>query len=373
MSGGPYGRGKAPERACMKLADWPEMDRRLWQEALTPADPFEPTGGTRARHSRQSNVKTEKGYGRWLTWLMTNGVLDSAQAPHARITPAHVKAYVGHLEVLGNGGQSILSRLQELGDFARAIAPGHDWSFINRLASKVRARTVPVRDKRAKLATTMELYGLGTDLMDSAQHQSTPRLAALAYRDGLIIALLALRPLRRRNLAGLVLGKTLMQAGGAWMLRIASDDTKTHQPIDMPWPAALTDHLDIYLAVHRPVLSALKSRWACPIGDTLWVSSHGSPMTEMALYDQIRQRAMEGLGKAVNPHLFRDAAATTLAIEDPRHVRLATALLGHRHTATTERYYQQAQALEAHQDFVEAVGRGLPAVRAARRRGRTAQ
>ncbi|MHB2169514.1 tyrosine-type recombinase/integrase [Alsobacter sp. R-9] len=320
MSGGPYGRGKAPERACMKVADWPVTDRRLWQEALTPVDPFEPTGGTRAGHSRASNFKTAKGYGRWLTWLATTGQLGTDAAPHSRITRDRVKAYVEQLEGLGNGGQSILSRLQELGDFARAVAPDHDWSFINRIASKVRARTVPVRDKRAKLATTMELLGLGLDLMESAQHQSTPRLAALAYRDGLIIALLALRPLRRRNLAGLVLGDTLVQVGSTWMLRIAPQDTKTRQPIEIPWPAALAVHLGVYLAVHRPVLSALKSRWAKPIGDALWVSSHGSPMSKSALYDQIRQRTREGLGKDVNLHLFRDAAATTLAVEDPKHV-----------------------------------------------------
>ena len=80
-------------------------------------------------------------------------------------------------------------------------------------------------------------------------------------------------------------------------------------------------------------------------------------MTQMALYDQIRQRTHEGLGKDVNPHLFRDAAATTLAIEDPLHVRLATPLLGHRHPGTTERHYQQAQALEAHREFVGVVGK----------------
>ena len=44
MSGGPYGRGKAPERECMKLEDWPKQDRRYWQEAMTPADPFSDGG-----------------------------------------------------------------------------------------------------------------------------------------------------------------------------------------------------------------------------------------------------------------------------------------------------------------------------------------
>jgi integrase len=57
----------------------------------------------------------------------------------------------------------------------------------------------------------------------------------------------------------------------------------------------------------------------------------------------------------MNPHLFRDAAATTLAIHDPQHVRIAAPLLGHRTFATTERYYQQATAMEAHCDYVRAI------------------
>ena len=49
----------------------------------------------------------------------------------------------------------------------------------------------------------------------------------------------------------------------------------------------------------------------------------------------------------INPHLFRDCAATTIAIEDPPHVRIASQLLGHRTFSTTEKYYNQARGLEA--------------------------
>ena len=70
-------------------------------------------------------------------------------------------------------------------------------------------------------------------------------------------------------------------------------------------------------------------------------------MTGMALYDRIRQHTRDVFGHPVNPHLFRDCAATSLAIDDPAHVRLAASLLGHRRLATTERYYNQAGALEA--------------------------
>jgi integrase len=356
MSGGPYGRGKAPERACMKLENWPEVDRRLWLAALAPADPFEERGGERAGYSTISNAKTVKGYGRWLTWLTVSGHLDEAMAPHARITRPRVESYVQHLRDLGNGGVTILARLQELGEAARVFDPKADWSFINKVASRVRASTVPVRDKRAKLALTDELFALGLSLMAKAADESTPRLAALAYRDGLVIALLALRPMRRRNLAGLALGTTLQRVGGRWLILVPPEETKTGVPIELPWPEVLAPHLEIYLSEHRPRLVAMTHRWTSPVGDALWVSSHGSPMTQMALYDQIRQRTREGLGKD-DPHLFRDAAATLLAIADPVHVRLAAPLLGHRTLSTTEAHYQQAQSLSAHRQFTEVVGR----------------
>ena len=51
MSGGPYGRGKAPERDCLKLALWPTEDRKRWELALEPGDYFDDTKGARANHA----------------------------------------------------------------------------------------------------------------------------------------------------------------------------------------------------------------------------------------------------------------------------------------------------------------------------------
>jgi integrase len=47
--------------------------------------------------------------------------------------------------------------------------------------------------------------------------------------------------------------------------------------------------------------------------------------------------------------------STTLAIADPEHVRVAAPLLGHRTFATTEKYYQQATAMQAHRTYVAVV------------------
>jgi len=66
-----------------------------------------------------------------------------------------------------------------------------------------------------------------------------------------------------------------------------------------------------------------------------------------AIYIRIVARTREGLGRAVNPHLFRDCAATSVAIDDPAHVGIASRLLGHRTGSTTERYYNLAGSVEA--------------------------
>ena len=78
-------------------------------------------------------------------------------------------------------------------------------------------------------------------------------------------------------------------------------------------------------------------------------------MTEMAIYLRVRQHTRDAFGVAINPHLFRHAAATTLAIADPENVRVAAPLLGHRTFTTTERHYQQAKSFEAHRQYIAAI------------------
>ncbi len=81
-------------------------------------------------------------------------------------------------------------------------------------------------------------------------------------------------------------------------------------------------------------------------------------MNEIALYRRITKVTRRLFGEAINPHLFRDAAATSIAIEDPSHVRMAAAILGHSSLATTEAYYNQAKAIEAgrlHQQNIAAL------------------
>jgi integrase len=231
--------------------------------------------------------------------------------------------------------------------------PDRDWSFINRMAPKVRARHRPSRDK-INVRPSNKLVDLGFKLIKSAEALNGFN-AAITYRDGLLTAFLALIPLRRRNLVDLVLGRTLVREGSTWVVAFDEDDTKTHAAFEIGVPDVLHEPLETYLEKHRPTLMVGSGRWSRPVEGALWVSKDGSPMTQMAIYDRIRARTNEEFGVAINPHLFRDAAATTMAIADPAHVRVAAPLLGHRSFSTTERYYRHARAQKAHRAFVQAL------------------
>ena len=103
--------------------------------------------------------------------------------------------------------------------------------------------------------------------------------------------------------------------------------------------------LEGYLAQHRPVLAHRASGAAG--GQALWLSALGRPLHEATLGFHVATLPRAAFGRSVNPHLFRDGAATSLAIEDAVHVRIAAQVLGHGSFATTERHYNLARGQEA--------------------------
>lgn len=336
-----------PARRCKKLPEWPAQDRALWEAALRPGDIIDP-GGIRAGLAARSNHKMAVGYGRWLQWLDHGGELDPIQQPGARITQERVSRYIDALTAC-NSTQTLVSRLVELHQVARVMDPARDWSWIRQAVARLRARTVPARPKAARLAGADELYNAGWQLMTDAGQAGAPHRQACRYRDGLLMAFLAARPLRRRNLAGLRIGHSFYRRGTDWWIDIPGDQTKTGTPVSMPLPQELSAACDHYLAEHRPVLAQRRNQRGKDPGDAFWLSWQGTPMSEGALYGSVVLATRATLGRAVNPHLFRDCAATSLAIDDPAHVRIAAPLLGHRSFATTERHYNQAQSHQAAQ------------------------
>jgi hypothetical protein len=110
----------------------------------------------------------------------------------------------------------------------RALAPERDWSFITRAAGRLRADTIPARDKRERLLPIVEVIAAGSALLKRAEESenlSEIKRAAL-YRDGLLLTFLAYHPKRLRNLSSLRIGRHLIQRGQLFILKIDTSETK---------------------------------------------------------------------------------------------------------------------------------------------------
>lgn len=329
----------------MPLDEWAAADRERWLQATAKGDILEGSGCR--GHVRQiTNLKIEKGYGRFLTFLSRAGFLSAPFTPEA-ITRSSILAYVKELQRFQNSAATIISRLQELHDALSAIFPERNWTFVRSFAAQIRSAAPASDRKRSKMVASDDLLTLGIQLIEGARLRSAARVAAIDFRDGLLIGLLTLRPMRLRNLAALILEKTVIRCGESYRISFHGTAMKNGSPFEAEWPASLLEFLREWIKVYRPILISCRNRWYKPAAGELWLSSHGSPMTRQAIYDRICTRTRDAFGHAVNPHLFRDAAATTLAIEDPKHIRLAAPLLSHRDFRVTEKYYLQARMLTA--------------------------
>ena len=333
----------------MPLAEWPAQDQAAWQSALAPTD-FLQEGGIAAAWSVGGRTMASDGYGFWLTWLVNSRQFEPSLPPADRVSRERIAAYAAAMRQR-LAPMTVLGRIRSLGRAMNALAPHRDWTWLGRAANRMLGNAIPVRLKRARMQDVDRLVALGTSLMQGADrtddHLAVGR--ATRYRDGLIIALLAYRPLRLRSFAGLTVDQHLSRRPTGWWLQLSPHDTKTKQAMEMPFPEELVSCLETYLAQHRPVLlrGNAASDVARPHTTGLWIAKGGRMMGACAISVQIKGHTAAAFGQPINPHLFRDCAATSIAIQDPEHVRVIHAILGHSTLATSERFYNQARTLEA--------------------------
>jgi integrase/recombinase XerD len=248
-----------PTRRRKKVADWPARDRDAWTAALFPGDILD-EGGARAHHATSPNDCVAQGWGRYLFWIENQGLLDVQQGPANRIVSGQVRDFVVDLEKTGVATGTALGYLMGIQVIAKISDPQRDWSWIKRIASSIRGRHKQARQKRHRLVAVRVLHDLGLKRMAKADAENTQHRRALVYRDGLLISLLSARPLRLGNLAGLVLGRTLIRRADGWWIAIPAVEIKNRAPIDYSWPAGLTSHLEAYLSDHRSLLTGSPAR-----------------------------------------------------------------------------------------------------------------
>ena len=335
---GPEARPMTERRAtCRRFEAWPEEDELAWTGILRPGSPFD-KAGRGARWSAATRDLYRRDYDYWLRFRHDDGQLRVEASPASRVTPEAVSAYLASLEGLADHTVRLL--LEGLLVVCRAIAPYDDWTWFRVVVDHLRRQRLQRRPKHPRLRDSADLLEAGLVLMEEAEKEEAALQRAATYRDGLMLATLAARPLRRRNLGMIELGRHLVRCGPGWQLVFAGHETKTGTPFELPWPGRLEAPLERYLDRHRPVLLAGQA------GDRLWIGQRARPMGGRTIHKRVTGVTRRLFGQPINPHLFRDCFATSIAIRDPGHIRVAAILLGHSQR-TNERHYNQAQTIEA--------------------------
>ena len=339
----------------VKLEEWPVLDRELWHAATHKGD-FLDADGKAANWSDATRIQVEKGYSKWVFHLEAEGVLPGRgdEDPMKRVDEDQLRAYLKRLNQQGLAPQTIASRITDLNEAIRVMQPAADITILRELSATMQQRAVPSRKKHARIKPPQEIWQACLRYMEqSMMNEPAPNIKqASRYRDALSLGLLAQRPLRRRNISGLVLGEHLTLDNGIWYCHIPGNETKDGSPISFTLPederfCATFAH---YLLVSRQRLlraQALATNNLHDINGSLWISTRGTAMTSHAFYYGITRISDELLGAPLYPHLLRDCAASALSSDAPEYILAASRILGHSDLATTLGHYEQSSMLAA--------------------------
>ena len=205
------------------------------------------------------------------------------------------------------------------------------------------------RSKFDRLVYSNVLLEAGMTLMaeaDAATHRSA-LARARQFRNGLMVALLAVHLIRLKNFSALEIGRSFKKVNNSWWIVLSALETKEKRPDERSVHACLIGWIERYLNIHRPVLARTDDAPAA-----LWLSSNdGRAMTYKAVARVISKTTLATVGIDVSPHLFRTAGASTAAVHAGSTPHLASALLHHTDPAITEEHYNRASCLSAAQSY----------------------
>jgi site-specific recombinase XerD len=342
------------EVRCWRVFEWPGPDQIAWVAATRRSRRLLEEDGLAADWSRATVRTISRGYGRWLHWLYRESLLDRDARPEARVTPERVAAYVSELRRL-NAETTVAARVRELSRAIGVMAPRFERGWLIELATNLVVAAEPVRDDRARLHPARAIWAAAIRLMEEAEAAAPKvRRAPAQFRDGLMLALLCICPLRARNLAELELGRNLRCADGIWTLRLAATETKNRKAITLPLPEAISPWIARYVDHHRPRLLARARKG--PPGDRFYLTERGTVFRENGINYRINAVTERVLGRAMNPHAFRKLMPTELAIHDPTHVGISQPLLNHASYRTTQEHYNLGRAIDASRRMNDLVG-----------------
>lgn len=350
------GGARAPDRRspttvkAVAIHEWPRADQETWSAACRPAERLK-RGGAASHMKAVTRADLVKRYGLFLDHVRRLEGLDPNVPAAAYVTQDRVERYCAELQVRVRSVTAYGS-IYKLRRMAQLLAPNQDFKWLIEIETDLKLVRRP-RSKFGRFVNTDVLVDAGLTLMMEAE-TATHRTAlgrARQMRDGLMVALLALRPNRLKNFAALTIGRTFKQVRGRWWIVLPASETKEGRPDEHPVPAYLTRWIERYLTTYRPVLARTED--APP---SLWLTSDdGSALTSSAVAQTLSKATLATVGIAMRPHMFRTAAASASAAYAPHLPNLASPILNHTDPRVREEHYNRASSMNAANTYAKII------------------
>lgn len=364
---------KRADRIGPWLSEWPADDRRAMERAFEASDGCDFVDSddcidrSLAVHwSEDHRFNNVAYYTYWIRFLRRTGELDVNELPHERATRARLNAYARELQKVSPFTR--LTYIRGIRNVLRVIAPNAKLEYLIRLLRVLKRSAEPSRDQRHLLVPPSDMFYAGIALMRRVMIAAETDIAsAMKYSDGLMMAAIVCKALRKRNFVSMLHGRNIRRnVMDVYEVHFSAAETKARRRIQAELSAKLTPYIDKWFGKIRPML--LRGRDS----DAMWITSTGSDMTAATFYKRFCKATTEELGERINPHLPRKMVATGVAIASPQDVHMAGSLLDQ--SSDQSDAYNLADQLSASQDYLrcleqrrrEAISRVLAAQRGQR-------
>ena len=268
----------------------------------------------------------------------------------ADVAPESIRAYLNQRQKLCQAGKVSVAithgALQRLKLLGVALFPERNWDWLDpviRILKKKAALQPSRNDARIVDLAELRLAALSCSEVALRHHLAVSghkkrTSANKLARTSLAISLLVNSPIRRESLATLDLKENF--DAGFTRLYLSPRETKDKQRDERLLSPEVQKQLRDYIEHHRAVVA--------PAQETaLFVGSRGKPVAPGYLSQTVGDQCEKLFGKRVTPQVIRNIIAGFIVSEAPEKASLASIVLNHASTATTETYRTSGKQVQA--------------------------
>lgn len=328
------------------IEEWPKADREAWEQTCIPARRLK-AGGAAARMKPITQQSHARVYGYLLEFCNRKGFLDVKAEPAGHVTPQIIDAF---LEELNKRVSSVthMIYIQRIRRVAEILATVRDFGWLREIERDLNFAARP-RAKHHRIVPSTRLLAIGIELIERGEATTslTDLTRARLVRNGLMVALLALCPIRLRNFSSLRLDHQIRRINGTWWIILKGAETKSGKPDERPVQKILTPHIERWIEHWRPLFLNPQ--------DAFWPSIKGGPLSYTFVGMIMSDTTLRELGVAISPHLFRDCAVHTVATRAGAEMGIASSLHQHTDPRTTEKHYNKGASIYATRRYQEII------------------